>query len=93
LRPLVVSSPSSKAALVHGLTEGSFVSEALEVKRPYDVATLHSDGDWFQRTFADDYVWYGPNGEVFTKAEYLRDLVSRDLVWDALLARRRSRTG
>jgi ketosteroid isomerase-like protein len=75
---------SSRAAPEHGLTEGSLVSEALEVKRLYDVATLHNDGDWFQRTFADDYVWYGPNGEMVTKAEYIRDLVSRDLVWDSV---------
>jgi ketosteroid isomerase-like protein len=75
---------SSTAAPDRGLTEGTLVNEAREVKRLYDAATLHSNGDWFQRTFAEDYVWYGPDGEVVTKEEYIRDLVSRDLVWDSV---------
>jgi ketosteroid isomerase-like protein len=70
-----------------GLTEGTLVREALEVKRLYDVATLNHDGNWFQQTFAEDYVWFGPNGEVIGKAEYIRDLVSGDLVWDSVAVR------
>ena len=67
-----------------GVTDGDLANEAREVKRQYDVATLHSDGNWFQRMFSEDYVWYGPNGEVINKEKYIRDLVSHDLVWDSV---------
>jgi ketosteroid isomerase-like protein len=55
-----------------------------EVKRLYDVATLHNDGNWFRRMFAEDYVWYGPNGEVVRREEYIYDVASRNLVWDSV---------
>ena len=67
-----------------GITDGDLANEAREVKRQYDVASLHSDGNWFQRMFSEDYVWYGPNGEVVNKEKYIRDLVSHDLVWDSV---------
>ncbi len=70
-----------------GLTEGLLAAEAREIERLYDVATLHNDGDWFQRMFADDYISYGPRGEVVNKEQYIRDLVSRDLVWDSVAAK------
>src|SRR5574338_1055449 len=76
--------PVAKAPLERGVTTGSLAQEALEVKRLYDVATLQTDGNFFQRTFAEDYVWYGPNGEVVNKEQYIRDLVSRDLIWDSV---------
>src|SRR5262245_31656079 len=76
--------PGHQGPLERGVTDGALATEAREVKRQYDVASLHSDGNWFQRKFAEDYLWYGPNGEVVNKETYIRDLVSHDLVWDSV---------
>jgi ketosteroid isomerase-like protein len=78
---------AAESASERGVTEGVLVREVLEVKRLYDVAQLKNDGAWFRRAFAADYVWIGPNGEVVPKAEYIRDLDSRDLTWESVEAR------
>jgi ketosteroid isomerase-like protein len=51
------------------------------VKRQYDEAQLKNDGAWFKRMFADDYVFILPDSSVVTKADFIKDLESRDLVW------------
>jgi len=71
-------------AAERGVTGGPAARAVLEVKRLYDVAQLHNEGSWFQRTFAEDYVWIGPNGEVVSKAECIRDLESYDLTWESV---------
>jgi ketosteroid isomerase-like protein len=70
-----------------GVTEGVLAREVREVKRLYDVAQLKNDASWFERTFAEDYVWIGPDGVVVPKAEYVRDLESHDLTWESVEAK------
>ena len=70
-----------------GVTEGISAREVREVKRLYDVAQLKNDATWFERTFAEDYVWIGPDGIVVPKAEYVRDLASHDLTWESVEAK------
>jgi hypothetical protein len=41
----------------HGETKGAFAQEILEVKRQYDEAQMKNDGAWFERMFADDYIF------------------------------------
>jgi ketosteroid isomerase-like protein len=72
---------STPTSGLRGVSEGAAAREVLEIMRLYDVAQLHNDGAWFRRTFAEDYVWMGPDGVVVTKSEYVRDLESRDLTW------------
>jgi hypothetical protein len=64
-----------------GVTEGALVREVIEVKRQYDVAQLANDGKWFERMFADDYVFIGSDGVVASKTDFVKDMESRDLVW------------
>ena len=81
-----VSKRSNPVGL-RGVTEGIPAHEVRAVKRLYDVAQLKNDATWFERTFAEDYVWIGPDGIVVPKAEYVRDLKSHDLTWDSVEAK------
>lgn len=81
-----VSKRSNPVGL-RGVTEGIPAHEVREVKRLYDVAQLKNDATWFERTFAEDYVWIGPDGIVVPKAEYVRDLASHDLTWESVEAK------
>ncbi len=69
-----------------GLTNETLAREVLEVKRQYDEAQLKNDGVWFERMFADDYLFIAPDSTVVTKAEFIRDLQSRDLTWESVTA-------
>jgi hypothetical protein len=60
--------------------------EILEVKQEYDRAQLRNDGAWFQRMFADGYIFVMPDSTVITKDQFIRDLVSRDIVWESVSA-------
>src|SRR5215472_17030826 len=61
--------------------------EILEVKQEYDRAQLRNDGAWFQRMFADGYIFVMPDSTVITKDQFISDLVSRERVWQAVSAR------
>jgi len=80
-------SKRSNPTAERGATEGVSAREVREVKRLYDVAQLKNDASWFERTFAEDYVWIGPDGVVVPKAEYVRDLKSHDLTWESVEAK------
>lgn len=67
-----------------GVTEGTLVREVMEVKRQYDVAQLGNDGKWFDRMLADDYVFIGSDGSVSSKSDFVKDMQSRDLVWESV---------
>ena len=67
-----------------GVTEATLVREIVEVKRQYDVAQLANHGKWFEKMLAEDYVFIGSNGAVSSKADCVKDMQSRDLVWDSV---------
>lgn len=71
----------------HGTTGGPLAEEILAIKRQYDEAQLKNDGGWFQRMFAEDYIFVLPDSTVVTKAEFVKDLQSRDLVWESVSGR------
>jgi ketosteroid isomerase-like protein len=77
------TSPASRKQPERGLTE-ALVREILEVKRQYDAAQLANDGAWFERMLADDYVFIGADGVVSSKADFVRDMRSRDLIWKSV---------
>jgi len=60
--------------------------KSLEVKQEYDRAQLRNDGAWFQRMFAEGYIFVMPDSTVITKDQFISDLVSRDLVWESVSA-------
>jgi ketosteroid isomerase-like protein len=78
--PGQTSRPSERHS-ERGVIEGTLVREAIEVKRQYDVAQLANDGEWFERMFADDYVFIGSDGVMVSKKDYVKDMESHDLVW------------
>jgi ketosteroid isomerase-like protein len=67
-----------------GLTHGLLVREVKELKRQYDVAQMANDGAWFERMLAEDYVFIGADGSVTTKADFVRDMQTKDLVWKSV---------
>jgi hypothetical protein len=67
-----------------GATEGPLIREVQEVKRQYDVAQLANDAGWFERMLAEDYVFIGADGSVTTKADFVREMRLRDLVWKSV---------
>ena len=69
---------------MRAVNEGALVREVLEVKRQYDVAQLGNDGTWYERMLAEDYVFIGSDGVESSKADCVRDLQSRDLVWESV---------
>lgn len=70
-----------------GPTKETLAREVLEVKHQYDEAQLKNDGAWFRRMFADDYMFVLPDSTVVTKEEFVKDLESRDLVWESVSGR------
>jgi ketosteroid isomerase-like protein len=70
-----------------GETNGILAQEVMAVKHQYDEAQLKNDFAWFQHMFADDYVFVLPDSTVVTKDEFVRDLESRDLVWESVSGR------
>jgi hypothetical protein len=68
---------------LRGETSGRAVQEVLEVKRQYDEAQLKNDSAWFERMFADDYVFVMPDSSVVTKTQAVQELRSRDIRWDS----------
>ena len=64
-----------------GATDGPLVREVQEIKRQYDVAQMANDGAWFERMLAADYVFILADGSVTTKADFVRDMRTKDLVW------------
>jgi ketosteroid isomerase-like protein len=70
-----------------GPSRGTLAQEVLEVKHQYDEAQLKNDGEWFRRMFADDYIFVLPDSTVVTKEEFVKDLESRDLVWESVSGR------
>jgi hypothetical protein len=74
----------SEAHSERGVTEGTLVREVMEVKRQYDVAQLGNDGKWFDRMLAADYVFIGSDGSVTSKSDVVKDMQSRDLVWESV---------
>jgi ketosteroid isomerase-like protein len=70
-----------------GLTAGPLAQEVLEAKRQYDDAQLKNDGAWFERMFADDYVFIMPDSTVVSKADFINDLQTHDLRWESVTAK------
>jgi len=64
------------------VTESTAVKEVLEMKRQYDVALMRADSGWFERAFVDDYLLILGDATTYTKSEYIRQLTSRELIWD-----------
>jgi ketosteroid isomerase-like protein len=81
---LFSSSLTGFRAAEQGETSGPLAREILDVKHQYDEAQLKNDGAWFKRMFADDYVFTLPDSSVVTKTEFIKDLESRDLVWESV---------
>ena len=77
------TTPPAQGLAEQGITE-ALVREILEVKRQYDVAQLANDGRWFERMLANDYVFIGSDGAVSSKADFVKDMQSRDLVWKSV---------
>ena len=67
-----------------GVTDGPLVREVQEIKRQYDVAQLANDAGWFERMLAEDYVFIGGDGSVTTKADFVREMRGKDLVWKSV---------
>ena len=68
---------------LRGETSGTAVQQVLDVKRQYDEAQLKNDSAWFERMFAEDYVFIMPDSSVVTKAQAVQELRSRDITWDS----------
>src|SRR5947209_15114859 len=62
--------------------ESAPVHEVLEMKRQYDVALMRADSGWFERAFVDDYLLILGDAKTYTKGEYIRQLTSRELIWE-----------
>jgi ketosteroid isomerase-like protein len=65
------------------VTESAAVKEVLEMKRQYDVALMRADSSWFERVFVDDYVLILGDATTYTKSEYIKQLTSRELMWES----------
>jgi ketosteroid isomerase-like protein len=76
------SSPGRRAE--RGRTDGPLAQEILAIKHQYDEAQLKNDGAWFERMFAEDYIFVLPDGTAVRKTEFVKDLQSRDLVWESV---------
>jgi ketosteroid isomerase-like protein len=64
------------------VAESAAVKEVLEMKRQYDVALMRADSGWFERAFVDDYLFILGDATTYTKSEYIRQLTSRELIWE-----------
>src|ERR1051325_6183053 len=64
------------------VTESAAVREVLEMKRQYDVALMRADTGWFEKAFVDDYLLILGDATTYTKSEYIRQLTSRELIWE-----------
>jgi ketosteroid isomerase-like protein len=64
------------------VAESDAVSEVLEMKRQYDVALMRAESGWFERAFVDDYLLILGDATTYTKSEYIRQLTSRELIWE-----------
>src|SRR3954467_11448588 len=64
------------------VAESAAVKEVLEMKRQYDVALMRADSGWFERAFVDDYLLILGDATTYTKSEYIRQLTSRELIWE-----------
>jgi hypothetical protein len=58
--------------------------EVLEMKRQYDMALMGADSGWFERAFVDDYLLILGDATTYTKSEYIRQLTSRELIWETV---------
>jgi ketosteroid isomerase-like protein len=63
------------------VTESAAVREVLEMKRQYDVALMRADSAWFEEAFVDDYLLILGDATTYTKSEYIKQLTSRELIW------------
>src|SRR4051812_2867621 len=63
------------------LAESAVIREVLEMKR-HDVALMRADSGWFEWAFVDDYLLILGNATTYTKGEYMRQLTSRELIWE-----------
>ena len=61
--------------------ESAAVKEVLEMKRQYDVALMRADVAWFKMAFVDDYLLILGDATTYTKSECIRQLKSRELIW------------
>jgi ketosteroid isomerase-like protein len=64
------------------VAESAAVKEVLEMKRQYDVALMHADSGWFERSFVNDYLLILGDATTYTKSEYIRQLTSGELIWE-----------
>jgi len=64
------------------VAESAAAREVLEMKRQYDVALMRADSGWFEKAFVDDYLLILGDATTYTKSEYIRQLTSRELIWD-----------
>jgi ketosteroid isomerase-like protein len=78
------TSRSSERRSEHGVTDGTLVREVTELKRQYDVAQLGNDAKWFEQMLAEDYVFIGSDGSMSSKSDVVKDMQSRDLVWESV---------
>jgi ketosteroid isomerase-like protein len=66
------------------VAEPTAVKEVLEMKRQYDVALKGADSGWFEKAFVDDYLLILGDATTYTKSEYIRQLTSRELIWETV---------
>jgi ketosteroid isomerase-like protein len=64
-------------------TNSKLIDEVLAVKRQYDAAQLKNNGAWFERMFAEDYIFTLPDSTTLTRAQFIKELESRDIRWDS----------
>jgi len=84
---LLIAQSSSSSAGHFGektITGGRLAREVLEIKRQYDQAQLKNDSAWFERMFAEDYMFVLPDSTVINKPAFVNDLKSHDLVWETI---------
>jgi ketosteroid isomerase-like protein len=74
LRPQAAGTPEVR--------ESAALKEVLEMKRQYDDALMRADSGWFEKAFVDDYLLILGDATTYTKSEYIRQLTSRELIWD-----------
>src|ERR1041385_4674122 len=64
------------------VAESDAIKEVLEMKRQFDVALTRADSGWFERAFVDHYLLILGDAATYTKAEYIRQLTSQELIWE-----------
>src|SRR4029078_12990544 len=62
--------------------ESAALREVLEMKRQYDVALMRADSGWVEKPFVEGYILFLGDATPYTKSEYIKQLTSRELIWE-----------